>query len=250
MQPQPVACLDSLSASFRKDAEDWCALTDNIFMWDYVVQFRNMVSPFPNLRVLQPNIQYFRDKGIRMMFQQGTGGNISEFYELRQYLIAKLLWNPDADVKALTDDFLRGFYGPASSYISQYITTMHNALEQSGGTLGIYGYPYDGIQTYLTPDLIKTYIAVFDKAERAVSDQPEYLARVKLARLPLKFAILDISLRNVNEDISYFKKENNSFVPRQEMIGKLENLHRMQKQPESPATGNTAMHPMNTTPQS
>ena len=41
---------DSLSASFRKDAEDWCNLTDNIFMWDYVVQFRNMVSPFPNLQ--------------------------------------------------------------------------------------------------------------------------------------------------------------------------------------------------------
>ena len=102
---------DSLSASFRKDAEDWCALTDNIFMWDYVVQFRNMVSPFPNLRVLQPNIQYFRDKGMKMMFQQGTGGNNSEFYELRQYLIAKLLWNPDADVDALMDDFLQGYYG-------------------------------------------------------------------------------------------------------------------------------------------
>jgi len=45
---------DSLSASFRKDTEDWCKLTSNIFMWDYVVQFRNLLSPFPNLRVLQP----------------------------------------------------------------------------------------------------------------------------------------------------------------------------------------------------
>jgi len=67
---------DSLSAGFRKDTEDWCKLTDNIFMWDYVVQFRNLVSPFPNLRVLQPNIQYFRDNGMQMMFQQGSGGLI------------------------------------------------------------------------------------------------------------------------------------------------------------------------------
>jgi hypothetical protein len=215
---------DSLSASFRKDAEDWCALTDNIFMWDYVVQFRNMVSPFPNLRVLQPNIQYFRDKGMKMMFQQGTGGNISEFYELRQYLIAKLLWNPDADVQALTDDFLQGFYGPASSFIVQYITTMHDALEQSGGMLGIYGYPYDGIQTYLTPALIKSYTSIFDQAEDAVKNEPSFLERVKLARLPLEFAILDISLRNVDEDLSYFKKEQGKFVVRQDMIDKLEKL--------------------------
>ena len=215
---------DSLSASFRKDAEDWCKLTDNIFMWDYVVQFRNMVSPFPNLRVLQPNIQYFRDQGMKMMFQQGTGGNISEFYELRQYLIAKLLWNPDADVKALMDNFLNGYYGQAANYIREYIETMHDALEQSGGQLGIYGYPYDGINTYLTPDLIKTYISLFDQAEMVVKDEPDYLDRVKVARLPLEFAILDISLRNVNDDLTFFKKEGQKFVKRQDMIDKLEKL--------------------------
>jgi hypothetical protein len=215
---------DSLSASFRKDAEDWCALTDNIFMWDYVVQFRNMVSPFPNLRVLQPNIQYFRDKGIKMMFQQGTGGNKSEFYELRQYLIAKLLWNPDVNMDSLTDDFLKGYYGPAASDVGQYIVTMHDALDNSGGLLGIYGYPYDGIHSYLTPALIKNYNTLFDKAEHSVINQPEFQGRVRFARLPLEFAILDVSLRNVNGELSYFKKESEKFVVRQDMIDKLEKL--------------------------
>ncbi len=220
---RPLAS-DSLSASFRKDAEDWCALTDNIFMWDYVVQFRNMVSPFPNLRVLQPNLQYFRDKGMKMMFQQGTGGNKSEFYEFRQYLIAKLLWNPDADVNALMDDFLKGYYGPASQFIGQYIEKMHDVLEQSGGQIGIYGYPNDGINTYLTPELIKNYVALFDQAELAVKDEPDYYERVKFARLPLEFAILDISLRNVNNDLSYFRREEQKYVVRQEMTSRLEKL--------------------------
>ncbi|MBM3435067.1 MAG: DUF4838 domain-containing protein, partial [Bacteroidetes bacterium] len=190
----------------------------NIFMWDYVVQFRNMVSPFPNLRVLKPNIQYFRDKGIKMMFQQGTGGNVSEFYELRQYLIAKLLWNPDADLDALMDEFLSGYYGPASGYIMDYIDRMNDALAVSGGQLGIYGYPYDGIRTYLTPELIKTYNNLFDQAEQMVKDQPDFLERVKMARLPLEFAILDISLRNVDDDLSYFRKEGSRFTAKPEMI--------------------------------
>ncbi len=219
---KPLAT-DPSSASFRRDAENWGKLTDNIFMWDYIVQFRSLISPFPNLRVLQPNLQYFRDQNMKMMFQQGSGGLKSEFYELRQYLDAKLLWNPDADVDAIIDDFVNGYYGPAGKSIRQYIDKMHNALEESDGYLGIYGYPYDGIKSYLTPDLIKDYSKIFDKAEAVVYDQPDYLQRVKTARLPLEFAILDISLRNVDDDLTYFKFENDKWIPRQEM---LDSLHR------------------------
>ena len=215
---------DEGSSSFRKDMEDWYKLTNNIFMWDYVVQFRNLVSPFPNFRVLQPNIQYFRDNGIKMMFQQGSGGLISEFVELRSYIIAKLLWNPDADVDRIIEDFTDGYYGPAGKYIREYIKTMHDALDDSGGYLGIYGYPYDGINTYLTPGLIQEYEQLFDKAENAVSGNPEFLEHVKIASLPLEFAILDISLRNVNEDLSFFKKEDGQWIVKEEMISRLSNL--------------------------
>lgn len=221
---------DPSSASFRKDTEDWCQLTDNIFMWDYVVQFRNLLSPFPNLRVLQPNLQYFRDFGMQMMFQQGSGGLVSEFYELRQYIIAKLLWNPDEDVEAIIDDFVNGYYGPAGKFIRQYINTMHDALDQSGGDLGIYGYPYDGINTYLTPELIKTYEGIFDKALNSVADSPEFLKRVKIARLPLEFAILDISLRDVNEDLTYFDKQDGQWIIREDMLSRLVEFTSLAKQ--------------------
>lgn len=215
---------DPSSASFRKDTEDWCKLTNNIFMWDYVVQFRNLLSPFPNLRVLQPNIQYFHDNGMEMMFQQGSGGLISEFVELRTYLIAKLLWDPDVDIQALMKDFCYGYYGPAGETILQYINDMHDALESSGGNLGIYGYPYDGINSYLTPELIIHYEQLFDKAEKLVAEEAECLNRVRVARLPLEFAIIDISLRNVNEELSLFKRKNGKWQVREDMMERLDQL--------------------------
>ncbi len=78
----PIA-KDPSSASFVKDIKDWTKLTGNILIWDYVVQFRNYISPFPNLRVLQPNLEFFADNGCRLMFQQGSGAALSEFVELR-----------------------------------------------------------------------------------------------------------------------------------------------------------------------
>jgi hypothetical protein len=207
---RPIAS-DPGSASFLKDLRDWGRLTRNILIWDYVVQFRNYCDPFPNLRVLKPNLKLFADAGVKMVFEQGSGRSRSEFHELRTYLLAKLLWNPDADVEALTEDFVRGFYGPAAGEILGYLDSLHDALDRSGGDLGIYGYPWDGIQTYLRPDLIGAYAGFFDRAEAAVADVPELLDRIRTARLPLEFARLEISKRNPTPELSIFRKSEAGF---------------------------------------
>jgi len=182
---------DPSSASFRKDTEDWAKICDNILVWDYVIQFANLVSPFPNLRVLQPNIRYFVENHSVAMFQQGNREIGGEFAELRTYLIAKLLWNPEADVEALMDDFLQGYYGEARVHIRLYIDRMHDALEASGQHLNIFGNPNGPVEGYLSPALIKEYNGLFDKAEAAVKDRPELLQRVEAGRLPLHYAMLE-----------------------------------------------------------
>jgi hypothetical protein len=213
---------DPSSASFVKDIKDWTTLTGNILIWDYVVQFRNYISPFPNLRVLQPNLEFFADNGCRLMFQQGSGQALSEFVELRSYLIAKLLWNPELDPHEIINDFLYGYYGAAAPFVQEYIGIMHDELESSGDNLWIYGYPYSAIRSYLRPVLIPLYKDLFDKAESAVNDSPEILDRVRCARLPLDFAIMDISLHQADSDLSWFSLENGRFTPKQEMINLLD----------------------------
>ena len=187
---RPLAT-DTSSASFRKDVEDWTRLTSNIYLWDYVVQFRNLMSPFPNLRVLQPNIQYFVKNGATMIFEQGSGRLPNEFKELRTYLIAKLLWDPDIDVDSLMNDFLNGYYGKAAPHLRRYIDTMHDALEASGEDLGIYGFPLPSSNGYLSPENMDKYVSFFDAAEQSVRTDSEMLKRVRIARLPLQFALLE-----------------------------------------------------------
>ncbi|MCX6134277.1 MAG: DUF4838 domain-containing protein [Ignavibacteriales bacterium] len=182
---------DTGSASFRRDVEEWTSLTKNIYLWDYVVQFRNLMSPFPNFRVLQPNIQYFAKRGITAMFEQGSGTLPNEFKELRTYLIAKLLWDPDIKVDSVMGDFLRGYYGKAAPFVRAYIDTMHNALERSGEELGIYGFPLPSRNGYLDTGRMDEYVALFDKAEEAVKSDTAMLQRVKIARLPSQFALLE-----------------------------------------------------------
>jgi len=220
---KPLAT-DPTSAAFVEDVRGWSKLTDNILIWDYVVQFRNYISPFPNLKVLQPNLEFFADEECRMMFQQGSGGALSEFSELRSYLIAKLLWDPGQDEKEVVSDFMYGYYGDAAPYLLEYIEMMHDELDASGDDLWIYGFPYDGIDTYLEPLLIREYIRLFDMAEKAVGDNPRVLKRVKTARLPLDFAIMDISLHRVNDELAWLVRENGAFKPNNDLVRLLDDF--------------------------
>lgn len=182
---------DPTSADFRRDVEQWSRIADDIIVWDYVIQFRNLVSPFPNLHVLQPNLQFFADHGVTAMFEQGNREVGGEFAELRAYLISKLMWNPALDVDSLMNDFLRGYYGQAAGPIRRYIDEMREALLASGEPLRIFGSPVEAATSYLTPELIRRYETLFDEAEAAVAEDPELLERVRVARLPLEFAVME-----------------------------------------------------------
>jgi hypothetical protein len=236
---------DPESAAFVRDIQGWRRLTDNIILWDYVVQFRNYLDPFPNLRVLRPNLRFFRDNGVRLMFEQGSSASRGEFHELRTYLIAKLLWNPEADVDALTADFLEGYYGPAAPCIGEYIRLLHDSLDSSGGDLGIYGFPWDGIKTYLKPTLLSRYEKLFARAERAAARRPEYHERVEFARLPLDFAVLEVSKRNPTRDLSIFRRSDGRIAVNPAMVRRLDDFVAAAN-----AAGATHLDEMRTTPES
>ena len=106
------------NVSFREDIRGWAAQTDQLYVWDYVTNFRHYMGTFPNGRVLQDNLRFFRDNGVKMIFEQGDyQGPHADFAELKAWLIAKLAWNPDQPVEPLLRDFFTGYYGKAADVI-------------------------------------------------------------------------------------------------------------------------------------
>lgn len=185
--------METGDVAFANDLEGWGKLTDNILVWDYTIQFSNLLSPFPNLRTLQPNVQFLRKNRVSAVFEQGNIQSGGEFAELRAYLLAKLLWDPDMDLKKEMDGFLEVYYGKAANHVKQYIDLLHdNNQGFTGRKLSIFGKPVQERDSYLTPELIEAYNGIFDLAEKSVRKNPEHLIRVKSARLPVQYAMLEI----------------------------------------------------------
>ncbi len=176
--------------------EGWSAISDNIFIWDYGINFDNYLSPFPNLNILKDNMQLFKNNGATMHFSQIAGSRGGDFAELRAYLVSKLLWNTNANVDVLIRHFLSGYYGRADTYIYQYIKLMEGALLGSGERLWIYDSPVTFKSGMLKPELLRRYNVLFDDAENAVKDNSVLLKRVQRLRLPIQYSELEISRTN------------------------------------------------------
>jgi hypothetical protein len=179
-------------SSFQNDLVSWAEICKNLFVWDYVIQFSHLVSPFPNLHVLGPNLHLFAEHNVRGIFSQGNREIGGELAELRAFLLAKLSWDLDYDVDLGISDFLRAYYGAAAEPLEKYITTMHDAVRASDAPLRIFGGPAEARSSYLADDLMASYVRHFDTAEEAVRDDPELLSRVEITRLPLLYAQLCI----------------------------------------------------------
>lgn len=190
--------------AFSRDLIAWGEISGNILIWDYNIQFSNMVSPFPNLHTIKPNIKFYVDHHVNSLFMQANPQPDGEMAGLRAYLITSLMWNPGLDDGALMHEFLTGYYGAAGEFIHQYIDRMRESLLSSGFKLNIFGSPEDAKDAYLSAAMMQVYRSLFDKAEKAVANNPLLLTRVKFARLPILYAEIQIGRNEVDTPRSMF----------------------------------------------
>ena len=193
------------TARFCEDLRKWGAICRNLRIYDYCTNFRNYLFPFPDLFALAPNYRLFRDNGVRWLGSQGnSSGYHGEFAELRCWLQAKLMWNPDQPVWPLIDRFLVGYYGEAAApFEKEYIKKLYAAYRISTEDLSMLDPDESvvsiGIYTERMPiseAQLAEMAALWRKAEESVKDDPERLYNVKMGTLPLVY----IKLKKQYED--------------------------------------------------
>lgn len=210
------------STSFRNDVAGWSALTNQLMIWDYVVQFTNYLSPFPNLGTLQSNANYLAANKVSGVFFQGTENTTGEFSSLKTYLLAKLSWDPNADVSKAQSEFMAAYYGKAAPFINQYINKTTEELQKSKRVLDIYGDPVLEWNTWLKPSQIEQYSNILEKAAAAVEAQPGFLKNVQIETLPLEFVVLQQArFYGLNKHGLFDFNENNGWKLRPGMEKKL-----------------------------
>lgn len=153
------------AVQFVKNIQDWSKICKRLYIWDYAVNFKNYLQPFMPFAQTAKNIRMYKKYGVQGVLEQGNfsygGGGALD--DLKSYVIAQLLWNPNQNEQTLIDEFLLGVYAEGAPFIREYIDIITNAQTE----FHIFDYPD---KEYFTDELIDKCTQLFDLAKQAVKD--------------------------------------------------------------------------------
>ncbi len=183
--------LDSAAnMQFKRDVEDWGAITGRLMIWNYIADYSNYLIPYPNLANWANDLRFLARNHAWAVFQQGDDGSSGrgDFNQLRSWVISQLMWNPERKVETLLEEFCLGYYGRAAGeFIVQYWNSMLETVKKK---------PEARIHCYLEntdwlawADLI-TLRKLMARALDATQRKPPYYERVKRAALSADVALL------------------------------------------------------------
>ncbi|MBR4611548.1 MAG: DUF4838 domain-containing protein [Kiritimatiellae bacterium] len=181
------------NVAFAKDLDGWAAISPPLYIFDYAVNFRAYLHPFPNAPVFFANLRSFRDAGARYYAPLGNcEGLHADFGELKAWLLAKGMWNPDRDWRPLAAQFIRGYYGEAAAPFVQEVFDLLNAppMDEKAHPALIYE---DAWNTNRVSDAaLERAAALWTKAEAAAAEgDPECFHNVRMGAAGVTYSRLE-----------------------------------------------------------
>jgi len=195
----PVTETEELQGAMKA----WADVGAVMHIWDYTVNISHYLNPMPNMRVVEQNIRFYLEQGVRGVMLQGNGqGFGAARAPMRVWVWAKLLWDPSRDTRVLMRDFVFGYYAEAADPIWQYNEMLWRAWQEDPGDFQHKAaIRYRPDVAFLTRALIDRATELFDAAEAlAVTDESRQ--RVQFARLPVMYVKLERNLTANSQELT------------------------------------------------
>lgn len=183
-------CTAEPTRQFVENLKAWSSLTDNLYIWHYCIDFHHELMPFPDFNQFPDSIRMYKRFGVKGVFLEGDNdpdGGASDA-ELRSYVMAKLLWNPELDSSKLVDEWMTGVYGTEGARpMRKWFDLLHEQVKDPAAHLFVYDPPKPQI---FSEAVLAKGQALLAEAEKLVAADPVATQYVKKAQLDLRYVKL------------------------------------------------------------
>ncbi len=219
-QPMPentgvlVSAMDyGLCASPTKQEEDfmrlvgqWCAVSKHVYIWDYINNFDDYITPYPIFTIMQRRFKLYKDAGVRGIFLNGSGDDYSSFSRLKLHILAALLEDTDTDWRECLHEKCQELYPVTGDCIAEFIINQEEMVEANGKTLPFYQGMAVARNVYLDEetfirfhDQLKSLLPKTQKKER--QEMTQLYNALALTRLEIKRLHADITGQNLLDEL-------------------------------------------------
>ena len=170
---------------FHQRFENWRMVANRLTVWDYSTNYDFHFFWFDIYSAIAENYKYYQSIGVEAILTQGAP-HVSNYYQghLNNYIVAKLLWNPNIDVNMLVKEFNQYYYGDSAAAINDFYNLMrvhtetldetyangfHNELYTSKGFKDFEHYPISFLEEACK--IISDEIEVVQSSTRSAEDK-------------------------------------------------------------------------------
>ncbi|MFN9346896.1 MAG: DUF4838 domain-containing protein, partial [Planctomycetota bacterium] len=187
----PIHSMDDPRSAPRRELKEilyrWAQIMEGrVVIYDYdqsMLVWRDI--PNPSHQAFAKDVQHYRKAGILGVDTESRGATATTFLNL--YFRGQLLWNPDANVETLLEEFYPKFYGPAAKPMQEYWSAIYLAWDSTLAT----EHEYFVAPSIYTPELIANLKDKLQLAEQLISplsakqdrNSKLYVQRIRFARL-------------------------------------------------------------------
>lgn len=168
---------------YIKLMSQWGQLLPELWERGYYFNVASPPFPFSKVHVLQDEMKLAHQNNIKGWRVESMPSWVSNGFTL--YVAGKLMWNVDADVDAIVNDYYDKFFGPASEPMGKWFDLMDSCYKETdchvGGSIGM--------PEFFPPDKIKLAKKYFKQAEKMARGKRPFDERVRVCRL--NFQMLD-----------------------------------------------------------
>ena len=182
-------CEQDASRDFLDHLKGWSRLTDSLYIWHYNADFAHYLMPFPDFLQFPYTFRLYKNHGVRGIFAEGDyapGGGGSDA-ELRAYVMAKLMWNINANPDDLINEWMAGVYGPAAKPMRRWFDLLHDRTRDPKRHLHIFDAP---TEHFFNEDLLDKGDKLFKQAIDLTANDPLAREYVEKAHLDLRYVHL------------------------------------------------------------
>lgn len=201
---QSVAYTKKDNPIFCDLLEKWGKIAPSVRVWIYGKTFASPLGlPYPSADIFGDMFKSCQANNVTRLFVELENPIITDNYDYKLWMWAKLAENPNLDQEKLSREFADGYYGAAGKYFSEYLKVLRESQQQKRTFIGTYSAA--GAFTHLDLGTVHTIQKLFDDGEEALRANQTLLRRWRMARLPIDRATL---LRGRYLMAEYYQKHN------------------------------------------
>jgi len=173
---------DASNMAYYNCIKGWCAISDNVNIWNYVVNFTNAPMAHAGIATIVKDLRLFQRFGVKDIFCEDFGGcgHLGWFVVYRYNLLTRMMVNPNLDEQSYRLQFFHEYYGPSAEQMLNLFNLFETAMGSAPKATTCYQFD---TSHWLNAQTLAKGDNFLAQAESQATPGSNYAKRVALIRL-------------------------------------------------------------------